>query len=394
MPTTARETGGPSRESREMLERLVAFDTTSHKSNLGLIEFARDYLKKLGAEIELIYDASGAKANLFATLGPADRGGVALSGHSDVVPVDGQEWSSDPWRIDERDGRLYGRGSADMKGFIAIALAWAPKFLARGLKTPVHFCLSHDEEVGCVGIPSLIEKLKTRSQRPRMVIVGEPTDMKVVTGHKGKLSYVCHAHGHECHSSLAPHGVNAIEAAARVVARLAEMAAERAEKGPFDRDYDVPFTTIHTGTIRGGTALNIVPADCSFEFEFRHLPNDDPRTILAAIQGYARSEIEPAMQARVAGTGFSWEEKSTIVGLDIDPGHEVVTFVKGLAGANATVKVAFGAEAGLFTESGMPAVLCGPGSIDQAHKPDEFVTLSQLAACETFMDRLAERLAA
>ncbi len=383
-----------SAETRAMIERLIAFDTTSRNSNLDLIHDVRDYLSGLGAEPELVFDTGRAKANLYATLGPADRGGIALSGHSDVVPVDGQDWSSDPWRVVERDGRLYGRGTSDMKTFLAVALAFAPRFLEQELATPVHICVSYDEEIGCVGVRGLLDFLSSRPVRPRACIVGEPTEMRVVTAHKGKLSMRCRVLGFECHSSLAPQGVNAVEAAARVVAKISEVAARKAAEGPHDPAYDIVHTTAHTGVIQGGTALNIVPKDCAFEFEFRYLPDDDPRALLAEVQAYARETIEPGMKAVRPETGFSWEPLSTIPALDMPEDSEVVALAKALTGANDTTKVAFGTEAGLFQEHDIPTVVCGPGAIDQAHKPDEFVSLEQVARCEAFMSRLLERLRA
>ncbi len=377
-----------------MIERLVAFDTTSRNSNLDLIHYVRDYLKELGVESHLIFDDDERKANLYATLGRTDIGGIALSGHTDVVPVDGQDWSSDPWRMLERDGKLYGRGTCDMKGFIAVALAFAPRFLENDLELPIHLCLSYDEEVGCLGVPRLLAFLAEQPVKPRACIIGEPTDMKVMVGHKGTLSHTCHVRGHECHSSLAPQGVNAIEAAAKVIVKLNEMAVRKAKEGPFDEDYDVPHATVHTGVIEGGTALNIVPADCRFKFEFRYLAADDPWALLAEVQDYAHKELEPAMKAIDPATGFSWEKLSYYPGLDLAPDEEVVTLAKQLTGANTTGKVAFGTEGGLFHESGIPAVICGPGSIAQAHKPDEFVSLEQVTLCERFMSRLLDRISA
>jgi len=379
-------------ETRAMIDRLIAFDTTSRNSNLELIHYVRDYLSGLGITAQLVHDADGRKANLYATLGPTDRPGIALSGHTDVVPIDNQDWTRDPWLVSEHDGRLYGRGTCDMKSFVAVALAHAPRFLASGLATPVHLCFSYDEEVGCKGVPSLLDFLASQPIRPAMCVVGEPTDMKVIIGHKGKKSVCCQVRGKEAHSSLAPYGVNAVNVAARVVGYLADMAARKAAEGPFDSDFDVPYTTVHTGTIQGGTQLNIVPGHCRFEFEFRYLPQDDPEALLAEVQAYAEKELLPAMQAVDPATGFSWEQISAFPGLDMDPGAEIVELAKTLSGGNATGKVAFGTEAGLFDRSGIPTVVCGPGSIDQAHKPDEFVALEQVALCERFMDRLEERL--
>jgi len=386
------ETSGVSKAVRDMIERLIAFDTTSRNSNLELIEDVRGYLAGLGVESHLTYDDERRKANLYATLGPTDRGGIALSGHSDVVPVDGQDWSSDPWTVTERDGRLYGRGTCDMKAFIAVALAHAPRFLAADLGMPLHICLSYDEEVGCQGVPRMLAFLAERPVRPRACIVGEPTEMRVIVGHKGKLSCRAEVRGLESHSALAPRGVNAVHAAARLVARLADMAKEKATQGPFDEDYAVPYTTVHCGVIRGGTALNIVPAHCSVDFEIRYLPQDDPQALFREVQDFARSEIEPEMKAVSPEAGFAWRPISAFPGLDTAPDHEIVTLVKGLVGANATGKVDFGTEAGLFQQSGIPAVICGPGSILQAHKPDEFIALEQVALCERFMERLLDRL--
>ena len=379
---------------RAMIGRLIAFDTTSRNSNLDLIYYVRDYLAGLGVDSHLTFDDDGRKANLYATLGPTDRGGIALSGHTDVVPVDGQDWSGDPWTVRERDGRLYGRGTTDMKCFIAIALAYAPRFLERRLTRPIHYCLTFDEEVGCLGVPHLIAFLAQQPVKPVACIVGEPTEMKVIVGHKSKLSVRCHVRGLEAHSSLAPRSVNAVEAAAKVIARLSAMAARKAEDGPFDEDYDVPHSTVHCGLVRGGTALNIVPAECVFEFEFRCLPADDGAAMLTEIQTYAHEEIEPAMRAIAPDTGFSWAEMSNMPALDLAPDSEVITLVKSLAEANATSKVAFGTEAGLFHNGGIPAVICGPGSIKQAHKPDEFIALEQIALCERFMSRLLDRVSA
>ena len=381
-------------ESRAMIERLIAFDTTSRNSNLELIHYVRDYLADLGVTAQLVHDDAGRKANLYATLGPTDRPGIALSGHTDVVPIDNQDWTRDPWLVSEHSGRLYGRGTCDMKSFVAVALAHAPRFLAAGLGTPVHLCFSYDEEVGCKGVPSLLDFLAAQPVKPAMCVVGEPTEMKVITGHKGKTSIRCHVRGKEAHSSLAPYGVNAVNAAARVVTYLADMAARKAAEGPFDADFDVPYTTVHTGTIEGGTQLNIVPGHCRFEFEFRYLPQDDPERLLSEVRHYAEREVAPAMQAVDPATGFAWEQVSGFPGLDLTPGAEVIELAKALSGGNATGKVAFGTEAGLFDRHGIPTVVCGPGSIDQAHKPDEFIALEQVALCERFMDRLEERLGA
>ena len=380
--------------SMDMLRRLVAMDTTSRNSNLSLINFVRDHLDRFGIASELVPDATGKKANLYATIGPADMPGICLSGHTDVVPIDGQDWSTDPWTITEKDGLLHGRGTCDMKGFVAVALTWVEEFARGNLRTPAHLLLSYDEEVGCLGVRGALEKLKQMPVRPKGCIIGEPTEMRVTTAHKGKKSLRCRVHGHECHSSLAPKGVNAVEYAAEIIAYLKSMGRRFAADGPFNHEYDVPWTTVHTGVVQGGTALNIVPKDCRFDFEFRYLPGVDPEALYADVRAFAERKLLPEMKAVTPDAGFSWEELSAFPGLDTSDEAEITILAKALAQANATVKVAFGTEAGLIQQAGMPAVVCGPGSIDQAHKPNEFVALSQLALCEAFMDRLLTRLKA
>ncbi|WP_151118967.1 acetylornithine deacetylase [Hypericibacter adhaerens] len=374
-----------------MIRKLVAFDTTSRNSNLQIIDFIRDYLASHGVTSQMVFDESGKKANLYATLGPTDRPGIALSGHTDVVPIDGQEWSSDPWTVAERDGRLYGRGTSDMKSFLAITLAMVPEFLARPLQQPIHLIFSYDEEVGCVGVRRLIALLKDFPVKPSAVIIGEPTDMKVIVAHKGKKSVRARVRGLEAHSSLAPKGVNAIEYAAEMIAFLKRMGQRCAKDGPFDEAYDVAHTTVHTGVIHGGTALNIVPKDCYFDFEFRYIGGVDPEAMFGELQAFVDRELLPAMHAVSPDTGISFEEISAFPGLDMPEEADLVVLAKKLAGANMVRKVAFGTEAGLFQQAGWPTIICGPGSIAQAHKPDEWVSLDQLAQCERFMHRLLDR---
>lgn len=375
-----------------MLERLMAFDTTSRNSNLALIHDVRDYLASHGVSSQLSFDESGEKANLYATIGPGDRGGIALSGHSDVVPVDGQDWTSDPWTLTQDEERLYGRGTCDMKGFIAVTLAQVPKFLEADLQIPIHLCLSFDEEVDCGGVKRLMAFLEPQDILPRACIIGEPTEMQVVTAHKGGIGYRCDVQGIECHSSLAPQGVNAVQAAAHVIGRLDNMARRKASEGPFDHDFDVPHTTIQVGFVQGGTALNIVPKDCSFDFEVRSIPQDNPQALFDEIQDYARAEIEPAMKAIAPECGFSWQAFCDYPALSIAEDSDLVTLVKNSAEANGTTKVAFCTEAGFFQRQGIATIVCGPGSIAQAHKPDEFISREQLVACEAFMERLTMRL--
>ena len=381
-------------KTRDILTTLIGFDTTSRNSNLELIEWVSAYLGDLGVDTTLVHNDEGTKANLYATLGPQDKPGVMLSGHTDVVPVDGQEWKTDPWALTERDGLLFGRGTCDMKGFIATCLAFAPAFVERARSMPVHFAFSYDEEVGCIGVHTLLEKMQQMPIKPAMCIVGEPTSMQVVTGHKGKRSYRATINGFEAHSSLAPHGVNAIEYGARLVTFLRSMAERFSLKGPFDEMYDVAYTTVHTGTMRGGTALNIVPKHCEIEFEFRNIGSHDSDEIIAEIEAHVADVLNPAMQAVQPETGILIEEVTSAPGLDTGADEDVVAFVKALAGRNDHTRVAFATEAGLFRERvGIPTVICGPGSIGEAHKPDEFVAIDQLALCERFMNRLLDEIA-
>ena len=381
-------------QSLDMIKRLIAFDTTSRESNLELIGFVRDYLNDLGVESRLVHDETGQKANLYATLGPSDRAGFMLSGHTDVVPVEGQPWDTDPFHVSESGSRLYGRGTADMKSFIAIALTLAPEFLKRGLQVPIHLAFSYDEEVGCIGVRRLIDVLKGFDQRPYACIVGEPTSMKPVRAQKGKKSVRCHVHGLESHSALTDRGVNAVEAAAEVIAHLKTMARRLRDDGAQDPAFDPPYTTVHTGKIQGGTALNIVPRDCSFEFEFRYLPSDDPEALYREVLDYAEQTILPEMRAVSEATGFDWEDLWAIPGLAIGEDAELTQLVKALTGANQTGTIAFGTEAGLFQQAGIPTVVCGPGDIEQAHKPNEFIALDQVAEGEAFMRRLMDHLCA
>ena len=381
--TTARLT------SREWIERLIAFPTVSRDSNLALIECVREYLDDFGIASRLVYDESGGKANLYATLGPQDRPGIMLSGHTDVVPVDGQEWTSDPFKLVERDGRLYGRGASDMKSFIAIVLAAVPTFLERPLKTPLHLAFSYDEEVGCLGVRRLIAQFAEMPVRPAFCIVGEPTGMQVARGHKGKLSHRCQVRGLESHSALTHRGVNAVEIAAELIVYLRRMAQRLKERGPHAEGFDPPYTTVHTGVVHGGTQLNIVPRDCRFDFEFRPLPSQDPRVLFEEIKAFAERELVPAMKAVTEDAGIAWQKLSEFPGLGTDEDAEVTRLVKALAGANRTGMISFGSEAGLFAQAEIPAVVCGPGSIEQAHKPDEWIALDQIARCEGFMERLA-----
>lgn len=379
----------------EILSRLVAFDTTSNHSNLPLIAFAEAHLAALGFACERIPDASGQKANLFATIGPRDRPGYVLSGHTDVVPVAGQEWSSDPFTLTRRGTRLYGRGACDMKGFLAVCLAAAETIDAGRLQHPIHLALSYDEEVGCVGVRSLVERLAAAQVRPLACFVGEPTEMGVVIGHKGKRSVRARVQGLTCHSSLAPHGVNAVEYGARLVAEIARIGAELAATGTRDALYDVPHTTAHVGVMRGGTALNIVPDQCEILFEFRAIGGDDPDALVAKVERFAREELEPAMKAVHPQAGIAFDVFAGFPGLDTPPEAPVVSLAKALAGRNGHSKVAYGTEAGLFERvAGVPTVIVGPGSIAQAHTADEWIDIAELEACARFVERLVAHASA
>jgi acetylornithine deacetylase len=363
------------------LDRLIAMPTVSRDSNLEFIAYLRDTLSALGIASQLVPSEDGRKANLFATIGPPDRPGIVLSGHTDVVPVEGQAWTSDPFRMVERDGKFYGRGSADMKGFIAACLAMAPAAIKRDLKVPIHFAFSYDEEVGCLGVRRLISMLKDVEPRPRMVIIGEPTSLQAVTAHKGKLGRRVVAHGLEAHSSLAPIGVNAIYMISDLIAEIRAIQDE------------VAYTTLQVGTIEGGQALNIVPNRCEMDYEIRHLPADDAEAILQWVEMCAEA-IAARSRKVFPQARFEFTALPSYPALDTPVDSEAVNFVRRLTGGNSTGKISFGTEGGLFTRDlGVPAVVCGPGSIAVAHKPDEYIAREQLALCDQMLARLIDELA-
>ena len=377
----------------DLIRTLVSFDTTSRESNLALIHWVRDYFAQHGIDCRLTYDDERRKANLFATL-PAQDGnttarGIVLSGHTDVVPVDGQPWDTAPFDATLSGNRLHGRGVTDMKSFAAIGLAFVPELLRRGLERPVHFALSYDEEVGCIGVRRLIADIVSHGIKPAGCIVGEPSGMQPVVAHKGKCGYRCRVRGHEAHSSLTPLGVNAIEIAAEIVKFLAQMAGRFRDRGAFDAGFDVPYTTVHTGVIRGGTALNIVPRDCHFDFEFRHLPLDDPEKLLGDVKRFAAALL-PEMHAIDPATYIQFDQLSSLPGFDTHGSSEILELGRACTGAHEFGKVSFGSEAGLFHNAGIPAIICGPGHIAQAHQPNEWIALEQLRLCEAFMRRLAD----
>ncbi|WP_411561804.1 acetylornithine deacetylase [Pseudomonas shirazensis] len=376
--------------SQQLLGRLIGFATVSRDSNLQLIGFIRDYLAELGVASELFFNAEGTKANLFASIGPTDRGGVVLSGHTDVVPVDGQAWTVDPFVMTERDGRLYGRGAADMKGFIASVLAAVPAFLAQPLHTPVHLAFSYDEEVGCLGVRSMLEALAERPHKPRLCLIGEPTELKPVLGHKGKLAMRCQVHGAACHSAYAPYGVNAIEYAARMIGKLGEIGQVLAEDQ--DARFDPPFSTVQTGVIKGGRALNIVPEECEFDVEVRALPGFAAETVADQLQAYAEAELLPRMRAVSAASDIRLWPLSAYPGLATAADSEAARLVALLSGSSEFGTVAFGTEGGLFDQAGIATVVCGPGSMEQGHRPDEFVSVAQLLGCDAMLLRLVDYL--
>jgi acetylornithine deacetylase len=376
-----------------MIERLIGFNTVSRDSNLGLIEWVRDYLRGFGAVTRLTYDATGKKANLFATLGDSKKPGLILSGHTDVVPVDGQAWDTDPFLCTERDGKLFARGSADMKGFIGIILAQAPKFVAalndNRLDAPLHYSLSYDEEVGCIGVRGLIRDLEENNIRPAGCVVGEPTSMQPIIAHKGTHRFRCTVRGREAHSSYVTHGVNAIEYAARLVVFIRQIADRLAQNETRDYGFTVPYSTLSTGVIHGGIAANVIPKECVFQFDMRTLPQTSPEALYQEIRSQAQ-RLTGEMHAADQESGIDLEWVSQTVGLAASETDAIVQWAKQLSRNTEVGKVSYGTEAGLFQKMGVPAVICGPGDIAQAHRPNEFVALEQLAQCEKFMERILE----
>lgn len=376
------------------LETLIGFPSVSRDSNLDLIAYVRDVLAALGIESMLVHNEDGRKANLWATIGPGGVPGIVLSGHTDVVPVEGQAWSSDPFRLDRRDGNFYGRGTADMKGFIACCLRAAELAVARPLHTPIHLAFSYDEEIGCVGVRRLLDILKDAPVKPRLCIVGEPTLMQAVTAHKGKLGFRVSAHGLEAHSSLAPIGVNAIYMASDLIGAIRAIQQDIADNGLRDGDYEVAYTTLHVGKIAGGEVMNIVPNRCSFDFEIRYLPDEDENAIVTRIKSAAET-IAESYRGVYGRARFEFMDLQSYPAMNTPVDSEAVKFVHALTGGNSTGKITFGTEGGLFQKAlGTPAVVCGPGNIAVAHKPDEHVSEAQLAQCDRMLERLVEKLSA
>lgn len=373
----------------EMVKSLVRFDTTSALSNLSLIDFVADYLQSFGISTDVLYNEDKTKANLFATIGPNDRPGIVLSGHTDVVPVEGQDWDTDPFDPVESNGKLFGRGTSDMKSFIGVSLALVPFILERDLKIPIHFAFSYDEEIGCIGVHGIIPHVKENIVPPALVIVGEPTDMKVVNAHKGIEAFVTKLTGKEAHSSATDVGVNAIEYAARLIVWLHELGEELKQKGDPSNRFSPPYTSVHVGKIKGGTALNIIPRDCSFVWEFRPLPTEDNTALLARFMDYA-DKLSAEMKRGGADCGIETRKTTHVPGLMTKQEEAAETVMMYLAQQNETHAVSYGTEAGIFQEADAPTLVCGPGNILQAHTPNEFIQIDQINKCTEFIKRVAQ----
>ncbi len=383
--------------TRDLLARLIGFDTVSRNPNIALMHFVKDWLQGHGISSQLIPNSDKTKANLYASVGPKEgigqfSGGVMLSGHTDVVPVDGQDWTKPAFELTESDNRYYGRGTADMKGFVACALTSMAKAATLPLQSPLHLALSYDEEIGCVGVRSLVEHLSHTNNRPNLCIVGEPTLMSVATKHKGKVGVIANFTGRAGHSALAPHGLNAIHLACDFISLLRDVQAEYAAPFVNSDATRIPYTTVHAGIIEGGTALNIVPDNCKVKFEIRNTAADNPEQILQDII-QKTEQLVAAHHPRVPEAKVSFDVFNEYPGLDTPEEEWAVRFVKSLVGANDCSEVAFGTEAGLFSSQlSIPSVICGPGSMDQGHKPDEFVSVEQMSQCENMLDTLLDRL--
>ena len=374
----------------DLLERLVGFDTVSAKSNLALIDFVSTLLAQHGVTARRTHDAGGEKANLYATIGPDRPGGIVLSGHTDVVPVEGQPWSSDPFTLTRRGTRLYGRGTCDMKGFIAVALSLLPEMLEKPLARPIHFAFSFDEEVGCLGVHHLLAELGRALPQPAISVIGEPTLMRPVTAHKGIHGFATTVLGRDGHSSAPQRGAGAIVPAAQAIAFLGRLAEELKAAAPEGSPFDPPYTTLNIGTVAGGTAINILPRECRFVWEFRPIPETDPPALLARFQRHVEEEILPPFRVAAQEAEIRTVQLCAAPPLRPEPGSPAERLALRLTGANSSGAVAFATEAGLFQAKGISAVVCGPGSIAQAHQPDEFVEEGQLAECEAMLRKLIE----
>jgi len=380
---------GQSQTAAELLASLVAFDTTSHRSNLAIIDFIEDFLAQHGVAARRVVSSDGEKSSLYATLGPDGEGGVALSGHTDVVPVDGQTWTSNPFTLRAADGRYYGRGTADMKGFIAAVLAATPDFKRRKLRTPIHYAFSYDEEIGCVGVRPMIAELGKNLPKPRMVIVGEPTSMQVIDAHKGPVRWHVEVIGRAAHSSMAPLGVNAITYAARLVAELERIEADL-KKTVRNARFDPPYPTLQVTKLAGGTASNIIPINCTLGFEVRALPELDSDDIERRLRHFADTQCLPEMRAIAPEADITITRTNSVPPFGADRASDVVALALKLTGQNETHTVSFATEAGLFQDAGAPAVICGPGDIAQAHTADEWIAESEIDKCMRFLSRLGD----
>lgn len=383
------------RSSLEWLSKLVSFDSTSRNSNLDLIAEIQDFFDAEGLKSRLTKDVTGKKANIFATLPAADgstEGGIVLSGHTDVVPVDGQQWETDPFGAIIKDERVYGRGTSDMKGFIAVTLTLLPEFKKMQLAKPLHFAFSYDEEVGCHGAAVMIADLVKNGIKPEGCIVGEPTELRPVIAHKGIHLFRCRVHGRAAHSSLTHQGCNAIEYAARLICRIRDWADQIKEQGPFDPHYDVPFTTLSTNTIQGGNACNTIPASCEFFFEFRNLPSVDPQQILKPIKAYLNEDLLPRIRQEYPEACLELDAIAGVPAFEAVDAAPLTQLLRQLRQENQSFKVAYATEAGLFQKAGIPTILCGPGNIEQAHRANEYIAIEQLIACEKVLRDLAKSL--
>ncbi len=376
----------------EMIEKLVSFDTTSRVSNLELIEFVSGYLAFHGVTSQLIHNDDRSKANLTATLGPALNGGIVLSGHTDVVPVDGQDWTTDPFTPVQKDNRLYGRGTTDMKSFLAIALALVPEFLKRGLHTPVHLALSYDEEVGCLGAPRLVEHIVKHVPRPKLVIVGEPTDMKVVCAHKGIHAFRTTIKGREAHSSATHKGVNAVMVAADLIGFISKLAQQCKETSDPASLFDPPYTTLQVGTITGGTALNIIPKTCVFDWEIRALPTESSEALFSQFDHYVQAEILPGLKTISEEAHIETKALASVPAFLSRADSGIESLMLMIARQNEMTVASYGTEAGIFQTADIPTYVCGPGNISQAHRPDEYIEHAQINACISFMHRLMDQV--
>lgn len=375
----------------DMITRLIGFDTVSRNSNMALIDYVRDYLAGFGIESHLVKNAEGNKANLFATVGPNVEGGVVLSGHTDVVPVDGQPWDTDPFVLTEKDGRLYGRGTCDMKSFIAIGLAMVPEMVKAGLKRPIHFALSYDEELGCLGAPDMVDRLVTDIAKPSAVIVGEPSSMKPIMAHKGMAVAKTTVIGHEAHSSQMQRGVSAVMTAARLITFLEDMMERNKAEADPDTPFVPPYSTIHVGTIQGGTAVNIISRECTFTWDVRAMPGDNVNNYMKPFQDYCNNLL-PGMKAISPNVSITTELLADAPPLKSDGDDSAQQLAMRLSGCKHCGVVPFVTESGQFQERGYSVVVCGPGSINQAHQPNEYIEISQVEECEIFMEKLIEHL--